>query len=148
MPESIQICTTALCHDGRGRFIMLKRGWGCRNEHGRWGIVAGNLDFMAAAEENITREIAEELGTRPLHVHFLGYRDLFDVSGADSPHCVALDFIAHVDPDRVRNAEPHKHDETGWFTLVTLPPESELLSQFGLYLKSYSHLIASRVYCA
>lgn len=143
----VQLCTTALCHDGHGSFVMLKRGPGCRNEHGRWSLVSGNLQFMSSAEDSMRREISEELGTEPLHIEILGYRDLFDVDGADSPHCVALDFIAHVPADDVKNAEPRKHDALEWFTLVTLPPEQECLSRFGDYLVKYRSIIAGRVFC-
>ncbi len=36
-------------------------------------------------------------------------------------HWLGLEFLVEVDRDKVRNGEPHKFDEIGWFRLDNLP---------------------------
>lgn len=132
----IRVSTVAVCHDRRG-FVLLKRGTACRDEHGRWDLVAGQLEYGSHAEENIRREIREELGTEPLELSFLGYRDVFRAAGADSPHYVSLDFAAQVEHDAVRNAEPGKHDDLGWFYFGYMPDRDSWHSQLAEFLTRY-----------
>ena len=36
-------------------------------------------------------------------------------------HWIAIPFFVKVDPEEVKNNEPHKIEELGWFTLDALP---------------------------
>jgi len=124
------------CHDGKGNFLMQKRGKNCRDEHGRWDIGGGGVEFGVPIEENLKNEIKEEYSTEVLGYDFLGFRDVHRENNGKKTHWIALDFKVLVNPDMVKNGEPHKFDEVKWFTLNTLP--SPIHSQLGNFLKDYN----------
>ncbi len=125
----VGVCTNALCHDGKGSFLMMKRGAKARDENGRWDIVGGGLKAGVPIEENMKRELQEEICTLPKELIFIGIRDVHrKLDDGTKTHWVALDFLARVDRSKVRIGEPGVVDEIGWFTLDTLP--SPLHSQF------------------
>ena len=130
------VTVTFYCHDGKKNFLMNKRSENCRDEIGNWDIGAGGLDHGCSVEETLKKEIKEEYGTDVLDFEFLGYRDVQRVNNGKKTHWVALDFKVLVDKSKVKNAEPHKFEEIGWFTLDNLP--SPLHSQFPNFLKKYN----------
>jgi 8-oxo-dGTP pyrophosphatase MutT (NUDIX family) len=106
-----------LCHDGDGRFVMAKRSERARDERGRWDIGGGAIEFGQTAEEALAAEIRQEYNGTVERSTFLGYRDVI----REQAHWLALDFAVLVDPATIRNNEPHKFDDMGWFHLATLP---------------------------
>ncbi len=64
------------CHDGKGNFLMAKRSQNARDEHGKWDIGGGALDFGSSVEEALKKEIKEEYCTDVLSYEFLGFRDV------------------------------------------------------------------------
>lgn len=117
----------------------MRRTARCRDEHGRWDTCAGRLDEGVPAEDNMRRELKEELGVTGAVLTFIGYRDVFRMVGADSPHYVGLDFLARVNQEQVSRQEPELHDAGGWFSLEGLP--SPLHSQLLFFLEKYQHLL-------
>ena len=123
------------CHDGNGNFLMQKRGSSCRDEHGNWDIGAGAVDFGVTIEQTLASEIMQEYCTRIIESEFLSYRDVCRQNERTLTHWIALDFKVLVDKDKVKNGEPHKFDEIGWFTLNNLP--SPLHSQLPDFMRRY-----------
>ena len=124
------------CHDGKGNFLMNKRGKNCRDEQGRWDQGGGGVEFGQTIEETLGREIKEEYGTDVIEYEFLGFRDMHrELSNGQKTHWVALDFKVLVDRGKVKNGEPDKFDAVEWFTLDTLP--SPLHSQTPYFLEKY-----------
>lgn len=123
------------CHDGKGNYLLSKRGKNCRDEHGRWDPGGGGLDFDDKVEDVLKKEIKEEYCADILKFDFLGFRDVHRVHEGKKTHWVALDFKVLVDPRQVKNGEPHKFDEIKWFCLDKLPVP--LHSQFPAALKQY-----------
>lgn len=119
-----------LCHDGKGHFLMHKRGQNTRDEQGVWDIGGGSLDFGKTVMETLREEIKEEYGTDVLLAELLGYRDVFREHEGKETHWLALDWKVLVDPAKAKNGEPHKFDEVGWFRLDNLPSplHSQLMS--------------------
>jgi 8-oxo-dGTP diphosphatase len=114
--------TIFLCHDGNGRFFMAKRSAKSRDEQGRWDIGGGGLKFGQTARDNALREIQEEYGATVKSIEFIGYRDAFRRLDDGTPtHWLAMDFVARVDPTTVGICEPESFDDSGWFTLSSLP---------------------------
>ena len=138
----VGVSTVFFCHDGRGKFLMSKRSQSCRDEKGRWEIPAGGLKWGVTAEDNIKREVKEELCTDVKQVDFLGYRDMLRINDEGiKTHWLALDFAVLVDPAQVKIGEPDKCDEIGWFKPSSLP--SPLHSQQAVFMKKYSESIGS-----
>jgi ADP-ribose pyrophosphatase YjhB (NUDIX family) len=126
-----------ICHDGEGNFVMCKRSVNCRDEHGRWDIGGGGLEFGDTVENTLKNEIKEEYCTDILDYEYLGYRDVHREHEGVKTHWIALDFKVLIDKEKVKNGEPHKFDEIGWFTLGTLP--NFIHSQFPKFLELYKN---------
>jgi 8-oxo-dGTP pyrophosphatase MutT (NUDIX family) len=123
------------CHDGEGNYLFNKRSQNCRDEHGCWDPGGGGLDFGDEVVVTLKKEIKEEYGTTVLKQKFLGYRDVHRKIKGVKSHWIALDFKVLVDRDKVKNGEPEKFDEIGWFPLNNLP--SPLHSQFPKAIEKY-----------
>lgn len=133
--DYIGICVNYICHDGKGRIVLNKRGKNSRDEQGRWDCGGGGLDFGMTVADTLKKEIKEEYGADVISYEFLGYRDVFRDLENKKTHWLAIDFLVLVDPTQVRNAEPHKFDIVEWFTLDKLP--SPLHFGFGQMLQKY-----------
>jgi 8-oxo-dGTP pyrophosphatase MutT (NUDIX family) len=123
------------CHDGKGNYLLSKRGKNCRDEHGRWDPGGGGLDFGDKVEEVLKKEIKEEYCADIINHQFLGYRDVHRLHEGVKTHWIILDFRVLIDPKQVKNGEPHKFEEIGWFSLDKLP--EPLHSQFPAALRQY-----------
>ncbi|KND50946.1 MAG: NUDIX hydrolase [Parcubacteria bacterium C7867-007] len=127
------------CHDGEGNYLLSKRTDQCRDEHGRWESGSGAVDLGEDVIEALIKEISEEYGTKPISYEFIGFRDLHREHNGEQTHWLAIDFKVLIDPATVINAEPHKHDEIGWFKLGAFP--EPLHSQHPAYLKKYEEIL-------
>jgi len=123
------------CHDGAGKYLLSKRSPTCRDEHGRWDIGGGGVEFGDTVDKTMRKELAEEFATDVVRYEFLGYRDVLREQEGTPTHWLALDFRVEIDPNKVRNNEPHKFDEIGWFSLDTFP--EPMHSQWPLFLTKY-----------
>ncbi len=136
--DFVGVAIVYFCYDADGRFLMAKRSANCRDEHGKWDIGGGGLEFGESVEETLKKEIKEEYCTDVLASEFLGYRDVHREHDGKKTHWVALDFKVLVDPATVANGEPHKFDELKWFNRNSIPADSELHSNLPRYFKLYS----------
>lgn len=134
----ISICY--FCHDGLGNVVMAKRSNNARDEHGKWDIGAGALDFGLTVEETLRKEIREEYCTDVLSFNFLGYRDVHRVHEGKPTHWITLDFKVLIDPEKVQNGEPHKFDEVGMFRLESFP--EDIHSQLPRFLTLYKEQLS------
>ena len=108
-----------VCHDGRGRILLARRGAGARDEPGTWDTGAGALEHGETFEAAVAREVGEEYAAGVLELDTIGVRNV--LRGDPVSHWVAIVFAVRVDPDVVRIGEPHKFDELGWFGPEELP---------------------------
>jgi 8-oxo-dGTP diphosphatase len=138
--DHIGITVVFACHDGKGNFLLSKRGKNCRDEQGRWDPGGGGLEFGDTVEGTLKKEIAEEYCAKVLDFEFLGYRDVHRKINGEKTHWLALDFKVLVDRNKVRNGEPHKMDEIGWFRLDAMPKPQH--SQYPYFLKKYRKQLA------
>jgi 8-oxo-dGTP diphosphatase len=130
------VCVVFHCHDGQGNFLMQKRGANCRDEQGCWDVGAGGIETHVTVEDTLRSEIMQEYCTDVLSYSFLGYREAHRESNAERTHWIGLDFKVLVDREKVRNGEPHKFDEIGWFAIDNLPSprHSQLSKAFDMYM--------------
>lgn len=133
--DYVGVCVVYFCHDGKGNFVMANRNSTTRDEHGRWDIGGGGLEFGDTVEGTIRKEIQEEYCTNVLDFEFLGYRDVHREHQGKPTHWVALDFKVRIDPAEVKNGEPEMFEEVKWFTLDTIP--ENVHSQFPNFLNLY-----------
>lgn len=116
---------------------MGKRTNQTRDEHNKWDIGGGGIEFNESVEKTFRKEIMEEYATDVLNFDFLGYREVYRQYQGQSTHWVVLDFKVLVDPAKVKNGEPHKFGAVKWFTLNTLPTKDLLHSQLPYFLEKY-----------
>lgn len=133
--DYIGVGVTFFCYDGNGRFVMGRRSRNARDEHGRWDLGGGTVEFGESAEDTVHREIREEYGAEARACEFLGYMDVRREQEGAPTHWVTLAFKALVNSAEVHNAEPDKCDEVQWFTLDNLP--DDLHSQFPQFLERF-----------
>jgi 8-oxo-dGTP pyrophosphatase MutT (NUDIX family) len=133
--DFIGVCVVYICHDGQGNFLFQQRGQNCRDEQGRWDVGGGGVEFGDTVENTLKKEIMEEYCTDVLQSEFLGYRDVHRKNDDKKTHWIALDFKVLVDREKVKNGEPHKFDNIGWFKLdnIPTPRHSQVLNQINLY---------------
>jgi 8-oxo-dGTP diphosphatase len=140
----VGVTTVFLCYDRNGRFFMGKRSKNARDEHGNWDMGGGGLKWGEAAEENMKREVKEEYNGTVLKSTFLGYGDAFrTLADGTKTHWVALYFAALVDPSEIKIQEPEMFEDSGWFTLDSLP--SPLHSQAPAFFKKYGEQLNTLV---
>lgn len=119
--DYIGVSTPFYCNDGKGRFLFHKRSVRCRDEHGRWDSGSGQLEFGTTPEENVLREVLEEYGCKGEIQEQLPAQSILREWDGRKTHWVFYPFFVKVNPKEVRNNEPDKIDEIGWFTLDVLP---------------------------
>lgn len=152
--DFIGVTVSFFCHDGQGNYLFQKRGAAARDENGKWDCGGGGLEFGEKVENCLKKEVKEEYCADIIRSEFLGYHEVFRTIKIQNPspqggplpfekgdlkpsHWIALHFKVLVDPKQVKNGEPHKFDEIGWFRIDNLPPASELHSQLPAELERY-----------
>ena len=119
--DYVGVSTAFYCTDGNGRFLFHKRSQNCRDECGKWDCGGGGLEFGLSLEENVLKEVMEELGCKGEVLEQLPAHSSLRMWEGAQLHWVAIPFIILVNPDEVKNNEPDKIDEIGWFSLDDLP---------------------------
>ena len=133
--DCIGIAVAFFCHDGKGNVLMSLRSKNARDEHGKWDIGAGGIEFGDKVEETLAGEIQQEYGADIIHAKFLGYRTVFREHNSHLTHWVMLDFKVQINPAQVKNGEPHKFDEVRWFPFNAMPRPEEMHSQIPNFIK-------------
>jgi 8-oxo-dGTP diphosphatase len=133
--DHIGVTIVYYCHDGKGNVLMAQRSTNSRDEHDRWDIGAGAVEFGERVEDVLRREIMEEYLTDVLDFEFLGFRDVHRIHRDKPTHWIALDFKVLVDSAKVGNGEPHKHQAVQWFPKNDYPENTH--SQWPYFLEKY-----------
>lgn len=119
--DFIGVTTPFYCTDGNGKFLFHKRSNKCRDEHGKWDSGAGRLEFGLSLEENVLKEVKEELGCDGEVLKQLPAHATMREWDGHPVQWVSVPFIVKVNPEEVSNNEPEKIDEIGWFDIDNLP---------------------------
>lgn len=119
--DYVGITTVFFCHDGKGNFLFHKRSNKCRDEHGRWDLGSGKLEHGLTLRENVLKEVLEEYGCEGVIQEELPPLDIFREHNENKTHWLAVPFFILVNPDEVKNNEPDKMEEIGWFKLGEFP---------------------------
>lgn len=121
------------CHDEKNRILMHKRSNRCRDEQGRWDCGGGAMEFGETFEETVKREVEEEHGVRPIKIDYIMTENVLRTYNGQKTHWIKNLHWVLVDPKKVKNNDPDKIDEIGWFDIDKLP--KPLHSQIGIEAK-------------
>jgi ADP-ribose pyrophosphatase YjhB (NUDIX family) len=119
--DFVGISTPFYCNDGQGNFLLHKRSNKTRDDHGTWDTGGGKLDWGLLPAENVLKEVLEEYGCQGTIQEALAYYTIFREWEGKKTHWLALPFFIKVNPHEVKNNEPEKIDEIGWFRLENFP---------------------------
>lgn len=133
--DYIGVSTPFYCNDGKGKFLLHKRSKMCRDEVGAWDVGSGQLEFGWTPEENVLREVLEEYGCRGTIQEALPVHPVVREWQGRKTHWVAIPFFVKVNPKEVKNSEPDRIEELGWFQLAELP--QPLHTGFSYTLNKY-----------
>lgn len=101
--------------DGKGKYLLAKRGPKAKNERGKWEFPGGSIEFGDTMKDTIIREMKEELGVT---VELLEHLPPVDhIIPNDHQHWVTSAFTAKIVSGEPRIMEPEKCEEIGWFSL-------------------------------
>jgi len=119
--DFVGITTAFYCHDGKGNFVLHKRSDMCRDEQGSWDNGGGKLEYGLTLEENVLKELKEELGCNGIIQEQLPSYTLLRKHNGINTHWIATPFIILVKPYEVKINDPEKIAKFGWFKLNHLP---------------------------
>jgi 8-oxo-dGTP diphosphatase len=103
--------------DERARVLLTLRN--LPPEAGCWSIVGGKLEYLETLHDCAVREALEEVGVAISLEGLLCVTD--HLLPQESQHWVSPAFFGRVASGRVKNCEPRKTREVGWFPLDQLP---------------------------
>lgn len=109
------------CHDKNNRLLLHKRSINCRDEHGRWDNGAGSMEFGETFEDTVKREVMEEYGVEPVEIKYVLSESMVRNNNGQTTHWIKNLHWVLVDPEQVKNNDPQKIDELGWFNFDNLP---------------------------
>jgi len=119
--DYVGVTVCFVVHDGNGKIMLHKRGKQARDENGRWDIGGGALEMHETFEQAVRRELKEEFLADALEVKYVHTYEGHREHKGEKTHWVAVMHAVKVDPSTVKNGEPHKIEEIGWFGLNDLP---------------------------
>lgn len=118
--DFIGVSVSFFCHDGK-YFLLHKRSNKCRDEIGRWDFGGGQLEAGERLEEAVVREVKEEYAVTGKIEKQLPAHSLLREEKGVKTHWLIITFIVKVDRKKVKNNDPEKIAELGWFKLTNLP---------------------------
>lgn len=119
--DCIGVSISFVLHDGNGQVLLHKRGMKCRDEQGKWDCGGGALEFGETFENCLVREVKEEVCADIIQSHYLGTLNVLRDREGTPTHWISICYAVHVNPAHVKNGEPEKIDEIGWFAPNNLP---------------------------
>lgn len=118
----------------KGDKILLVKRASKLLEGGKWALVGGFVDRDETIKEAVTREIMEETGYMVEGITLLRIVDVPDRPAEDRQN---ISFVHFCTAKEKVGTPDNESDEQRWFSLSSLPVESEMafdhLSDIGLY---------------
>lgn len=130
--DFIGVSTPFYCINEKGELLLHKRSKNCRDEIGTWDTGGGQLEFGEEPAIGVLREVREEYGCKGEILQELPAISVVRRNKGKKTHWIALPFVIRVKKNEVKNNEPRKIDELGWFDFSHLP--KPLHSAFNKYI--------------
>lgn len=121
------IVTTALVLIDKDDNVLLLRRSNTGRLDGHYGLIGGHLEANESVTQSVIREAHEEANIiiKPEWLHMAGVLHSKATqptsSGSVTLETVDFFFMCRQWEGAIKNNEPHKHDELGFFPLTQLP---------------------------
>ncbi len=140
--DYIAVATPFYCNDGKGNFLLHKRGSKARDEVGKWDFGSGKVDFGEDVEKAVLREVKEEYGVIGQIQEQLPAHSIIRTIDGKKSHWLIIPFFVKVDINKAKITETDKFDEMAIFKLPALPHPLHSGVQFTMkkypqYFKKY-----------
>ena len=112
--DYIGISTPFFCVNDSGEILFQLRGKETRDESGRWDPGSGKLEKGLELEENVKKEVREELNTECAVIDRLPAHGIFREHEGEKTHWLVAPFFVKVDEEEVEINEPDKIEELKW----------------------------------
>jgi 8-oxo-dGTP pyrophosphatase MutT (NUDIX family) len=116
IPRPYSVAVEGLVFDRDFRWILMKRGKGCRDEIGKLEGIGGGFENDANFRSALEREIKEEVGTHA-DIRIISFfevrKDTVDVPGSAGnmkKHWIIVSFICFLHGGQLRIVEPAKNE--------------------------------------
>jgi len=141
--DYVGTATPFYCIDGDGRILFQKRSSKTRDESGRWDPGSGKLEKGLTLEENVKKEVREELGAEAEIIGRLPAHGIFRKHEGSETHWLAACFFVTVDSDEVEINEPEKIDELKWAEIGNFPEPLHIgfASTFEEYREHFEEVV-------
>lgn len=126
--DYIGVGVGALIFNKQGQIFMGKRGPKARNEHGKWEIPGGAVEYGEKVKDALVREVFEEYGLRVKVIRLFQICD--HIIPDEKQHWISPTYICEVISGEPCINEPEKCTEFGWYT-----PEEALNLPLSLVTK-------------
>lgn len=112
--DYIGVSTPFFCLNGDGKILFQLRGEQTRDESGRWDPGSGKLEKRLRLEENVKKEVKEELNAECEVIDRIPAHGIFREHEGEETHWLVVPFFVKVDAEEVEINEPEKIDELKW----------------------------------
>lgn len=138
--DYVGVCVPFYCNDGKGNFLLHKRGKGCRDERGRWDTGSGQLEFGESPEEAVLREVREEYGIKGKIQEQLPAHSIIRRDNETMTHWISIPFFVKADIKKAKIMEPERASELGVYRLNKLPRplHTGLVKTMSMYKKHFA----------
>jgi 8-oxo-dGTP pyrophosphatase MutT (NUDIX family) len=133
--DYIGISTPFFCLNDQGEILFQLRGEQTRDESGRWDPGSGKLEKGLTLEENVKKEVHEELDAECEIIDRVPAHGIFREHEGEETHWLVVPFFVRVDQEQVEINEPEKIEELRWAKLGDFP--EPLHKGFESTFKSY-----------
>ena len=115
----------AIVHDGRGRYLFLRRSAGSKRFGGHWEPPGGKVDVGEAIDVALEREVMEETGLRICDLHVIGALE------GDTPEARYVTVVFGAERESGEVLLSDEHDDAVWLT----PSEAVKLEISPMYVR-------------
>jgi 8-oxo-dGTP pyrophosphatase MutT (NUDIX family) len=119
--DHIGVTITFRCNDGKGNFLLHRRGPKCKDENGMWDFGGGKPKFGETLEDAVHREVKEEYGIGCRIQEKTPAYTLLRRQNRRLTHWIVIGYFVKGDIKKARIMEPGKASELGIFRLGRLP---------------------------
>jgi ADP-ribose pyrophosphatase YjhB (NUDIX family) len=120
--DYVGVCTCFILTDGLGNIFMHKRTEKCRDEVGRWDVGSGKLEIGYTLEQNLFKELDEELNAKAKIIHKFPVMEVFrNLDGVETHWLVFYYLLIVENPEQVSIKEKDKITDGQWRHIDSLP---------------------------